>query len=122
MVIGVGAKRLKAALRAATAGTSACFTVDAGGAPVAVQSADTALIPASTEKLVTSAVALSVLGPDAHLETKVMAPKAPDGGTVDRLYLVGGGDPLLVTPAFQKNFDLDPMTRGNLMTSMAAFA
>ena len=122
IVDGVGAQKLQAALSAATAGTTACFLVDAGGAPLAQQSADAALIPASTEKLATSAVALSVLGPDSHLETKVVAAKAPDNGSVDRLYLVGGGDPLLVTPAGQAAFDQDPTTRGNTWTSMAAFA
>ncbi len=47
-------------------------------------------VPASTTKLVTAAAALSVLGPNARLETKVVA-----GAEGDGIVLVGGGDPTL---------------------------
>jgi D-alanyl-D-alanine carboxypeptidase/D-alanyl-D-alanine-endopeptidase (penicillin-binding protein 4) len=46
--------------------------------------------PASTQKLLTAASALLVLGPQAHLTTRVLA-SGPN------LYLVGGGDPTLTT-------------------------
>lgn len=52
-----------------------------GGAPT---------IPASTQKLLTAAAALLVLGPGTRLTTRVVA-SGPD------LYLVGGGDPTLTT-------------------------
>ena len=44
--------------------------------------------PASTQKLLTAAAALLVLGPEAHLTTRVLV-KGSD------VYLVGGGDPTL---------------------------
>jgi len=50
--------------------------------------ADGAYLPASTLKLLTTATALSVLGPDFRPRTQVVM----EG---DTLYLVGGGDPLL---------------------------
>ncbi|HEV2375711.1 MAG TPA: D-alanyl-D-alanine carboxypeptidase/D-alanyl-D-alanine-endopeptidase [Streptosporangiaceae bacterium] len=46
--------------------------------------------PASSEKLVTAAAALSVLGPQARFTTRVV-----DGGTAGSIVLVGGGDPSL---------------------------
>ncbi|KRC54023.1 MULTISPECIES: D-alanyl-D-alanine carboxypeptidase/D-alanyl-D-alanine-endopeptidase [unclassified Nocardioides] len=54
-------------------------------------------MPASTTKLVTSAVALFLLGPEHTFATStVLEP----GGTTPRLVLVGGGDPFLTrTPA-----------------------
>jgi D-alanyl-D-alanine carboxypeptidase/D-alanyl-D-alanine-endopeptidase (penicillin-binding protein 4) len=51
---------------------------------------DVPAIPASTEKLLTAAGALMVLGPTARLTTRVFASGAD-------LYLVGGGDPTLTT-------------------------
>ena len=45
-------------------------------------------MPASTQKLLTAAAALLVLGPTTRLTTRVLA-SGPD------LYLVGGGDPTL---------------------------
>ena len=58
----------------------------------------TALIPASTQKLLTAAAALDVLGPDFRYDTRSSPPAAPANGTVERLYLVGGGDPVLTHP------------------------
>jgi len=50
----------------------------------------TALVPASTAKLATAVAALSVLGADRRLVTKVVA-----GAVASQIVLVGGGDPTL---------------------------
>jgi D-alanyl-D-alanine carboxypeptidase/D-alanyl-D-alanine-endopeptidase (penicillin-binding protein 4) len=59
------------------------------GAAVTGQSADTLMTPASTMKLLTSAAALAVYGPDHRFTTRVVA------GTGSQIVLVGGGDPYL---------------------------
>ena len=122
LVDAVGAQRLQAELTAATAGLQTCFVVDEGGAPIAEQSADVPLVPASTQKLVTSAVALAVLGADTRLETRALAPAAPADGSVERLFLVGGGDPLLMTPEAQAQREEIPELRGSPTTSLATLA
>jgi D-alanyl-D-alanine carboxypeptidase/D-alanyl-D-alanine-endopeptidase (penicillin-binding protein 4) len=50
--------------------------------------------PASTAKLAVAVAALQVLGPDAHLTTRVVQGSGPS-----QLVLVGGGDPTLSGPA-----------------------
>lgn len=77
--------------------SGACLRVDWLGSTLASVRSDVALIPASASKLTTAAVALEVLGPEHSFETQVFAdPIAPTGST-QNLYLVGGGDPVLVT-------------------------
>jgi serine-type D-Ala-D-Ala carboxypeptidase/endopeptidase (penicillin-binding protein 4) len=122
IVDAVGAQRLQASLDAELGASSACFVVDEGGAPLAARSIDLPVIPASTQKLLTAAVALAVLGPDTRLATRAVAPKAPENGAIDKLWLVGGGDPLLVTPEFQLERDQIPELRGDTTTSLAALA
>lgn len=124
LVDAVGAQRLQAELDAAVAvgGVETCFVVTEGGAPLATHGTDLALIPASTQKLLTAAVALAVLGPDATLDTVAVAAKAPDGGTVEKLFLVGGGDPLVMTPEVQAAREQIPELRGTPTTSLAALA
>lgn len=62
------------------------------------QAADTAIIPASTNKLLTCAAALHLLGPMHRFTTSVVAlggrtPSTP--GAAPTIVLVGGGDPYL---------------------------
>jgi D-alanyl-D-alanine carboxypeptidase/D-alanyl-D-alanine-endopeptidase (penicillin-binding protein 4) len=59
-------------------------------------SADAAVPPASTAKLVTAAAALTALGPDAVFRTRTML--GPLSGTTRTVTLVGGGDPTLASP------------------------
>jgi len=58
---------------------------------------DTFCLPASTNKLVTGAAALSILGPKYRFTTMVKADSRPnDYGVINgNLYLIGGGDPHL---------------------------
>lgn len=75
--------------------------------PVAAASPDVPRIPASTMKLVTSAGALLALGPHHRFTTSLYA--APDsemrGDTlVGRVYLRGGGDPILSTAAYARRY------------------
>ncbi|HEY8215751.1 MAG TPA: D-alanyl-D-alanine carboxypeptidase/D-alanyl-D-alanine-endopeptidase [Acidimicrobiia bacterium] len=124
IVDAVGAQRLQGALDDAVAvgGIDSCFVVTEGGAPLALHGGDEPLIPASTQKLLTSAVALAVLGPNATLDTRAVAAEAPQGGTLPRLFLVGGGDPLLMTPEVQAEREQIPELRGTPTTSLASLA
>lgn len=56
-----------------------------------------ALNPASNVKLVTTAAALSLLGPEHRYPTSLAATEVKDGVIQGDLYLVGGGDPMFTT-------------------------
>lgn len=58
---------------------------------------DTPLNPASNVKLVTTAAALSLLGPEHRYPTRLAAEEVRDGVVMGDLYLIGGGDPMLTT-------------------------
>jgi len=75
-----------------------CVAVYEGDRPVLVRQPDRPLTPASTQKLLVAAVALSVLGPDFRFATKLVAAEPPRDGIAGGLWLVGSGDPLLSTP------------------------
>jgi D-alanyl-D-alanine carboxypeptidase/D-alanyl-D-alanine-endopeptidase (penicillin-binding protein 4) len=123
-VDAVGATHLQSALDTAVngSGSDACFTVLTAAGPVASRSADTPYLGASTQKLMTGAAALAVLGPDSTFTTRATAAGDPGTGTVDKLFLVGGGDPLLSTADFRAYLDSDPKTAGTPSTSMEALA
>jgi len=123
-VDAVGATRLQGELDAAVngSGSDACFTVLTAAGPVASRSADTPFLGASTQKLMTGAAALAVLGPDSTFTTRIVAPGEPASGAVDKLFLVGGGDPLLSTADFRAYLDSDPQTAGTPSTSMETLA
>ncbi len=72
------------------AGVEAQVVDVASGEVLFDQDGDTPSTPASTAKLLTAVAALSTLGPDATLETTVVA-----GATPGEVVLVGGGDPTL---------------------------
>lgn len=54
-------------------------------------------IPASTMKILTSAAALEVLGPDHRFVTRVVATEPLEGAAEPEIILVGSGDPLLAS-------------------------
>lgn len=104
----VGTQRLTAALAevvtpAALGPTGrACLVVTQGARTLASTSPAVAMTPASNMKLLTAAAALDRLGPTFRYTTTVRADGAAVAGVVTgNLYLVGGGDPVLRTPAYQ---------------------
>lgn len=93
----------------ATQPGTACLTVAASGRAVYARDADTTLVPASVEKLLTATVALEVLGPDHRFRTTVAAAAVPVDGVVDGdLWLVGGGDAILSTATYAARFRNQP--------------
>jgi len=78
--------------------SASCVLVTDGDTVVAAASPEAALAPASNTKLITASSALSLLGADTRLSTKVVTAAPPAAGVVTGdLVLVGGGDPLLST-------------------------
>ena len=77
---------------------NACFVVERGATVLAARNADMPLLPASTQKLLTAAAALTTLGPDFRFETKVAS--VSEGASLDRLWFVGAGDPVIRTAEY----------------------
>jgi serine-type D-Ala-D-Ala carboxypeptidase/endopeptidase (penicillin-binding protein 4) len=70
--------------------------------------------PASTTKLVTSAAALALLGPDATFTTRVVR-----GATPGSVVLVGGGDPVLAVQPYPAQDYPQPATLASLAAATA---
>ncbi len=87
----------------ATLPPSSCFVVSAGGDRLFSHQPDIPLIPASNMKILTAAAALQGLGRDYTYQTRVAAPALPDanGRLNGNLYVIGGGDPLLMTDVYR---------------------
>jgi serine-type D-Ala-D-Ala carboxypeptidase/endopeptidase (penicillin-binding protein 4) len=87
-------------------GASGAYVVDltAGkpGQGLFAAQPDTARLPASVQKLYTTATALLLFGPDASLSTRILGVGTLDGhgGWHGTLYLRGGGDPTFGTSSF----------------------
>jgi D-alanyl-D-alanine carboxypeptidase/D-alanyl-D-alanine-endopeptidase (penicillin-binding protein 4) len=99
----VADRRLTADLQGwvAQSSPSSCLVVRAGNRPLYGHNADTPLVGASTQKVVTAAALLLASGPDARLSTVAGTTAPPAAGVVaGDLFLVGGGDPLLATPGY----------------------
>jgi D-alanyl-D-alanine carboxypeptidase/D-alanyl-D-alanine-endopeptidase (penicillin-binding protein 4) len=96
-----------------------CIAVDGPTGPLARVGTATAYAPASTEKLLTGAAALQVLGPAHVFTTTVETTGAVSGAVLDgNLYLVGGGDPVLTTPAYRQKLASDPLTAAEPTTPL----
>lgn len=102
------------------AASHSCLVVDQAGHTLSSVAADQPLIPASNMKLLTAAAALDVLGPTYRYTTTVSALRAPVAGVVTGdLYLVGGGDPDLVTPQYEATLR-DPVPPTTSLPALAA--
>jgi serine-type D-Ala-D-Ala carboxypeptidase/endopeptidase (penicillin-binding protein 4) len=96
-------------------GASGLMVVDAETGEIACRKdANRQRSLASNMKLFTTSAALARLGPDARIATRVMSDGTLNENGVLRgsLYLQGGGDPALGTPAFYDRF------RGGLGTNL----
>lgn len=99
----IAANRLVSGLDSALAAApaDACLVVTDAKGVLFARNADLPLVPASTLKLVTAAVALDLWGPDHQFVTSTVAAGSTTEGRLDGdLYLVGGGDPVLGTAGF----------------------
>src|SRR4051794_7374873 len=122
VVDAVGAQHLQRALDQSFSGPGVCFLVQADGQVLASRNADTPLIGASTQKLLVAAASLATLTPDFTYETRVVAPAAPNAGGVDKVWLVGSGDPTLSTSPYAAFIQAKDKTRGDVTTSLEALA
>jgi D-alanyl-D-alanine carboxypeptidase/D-alanyl-D-alanine-endopeptidase (penicillin-binding protein 4) len=95
---------LSSQLDAVMDANNGCLVVQVGSKTIYSHNAGVPLDGASTQKLLIAAAALSRLGPDYRFVTKVVASSKPVDGAVANLWLVGGGDPVLATPAFAASF------------------
>ena len=96
-----------------------CLSVSVDGRPVTAHNADVAVIPASVHKLLVAAVATEVLGADRVFTTSVAALPAVEGRIDGDLYLVGGGDPLLVTDDYPIADDTYPEFNTSSLDALA---
>jgi D-alanyl-D-alanine carboxypeptidase/D-alanyl-D-alanine-endopeptidase (penicillin-binding protein 4) len=108
IVDAVGAQHLQSQIDAEVGTGQACVVVNAGAGDVASHNPTVPMTPASTQKLLTSLAALTTMGPDFKYETKAVATSEPANGTVQRLWLVGAGDPSLSTPDYAGMVDANP--------------
>ncbi|MBV6507281.1 MAG: hypothetical protein JJLCMIEE_00322 [Acidimicrobiales bacterium] len=113
----VGDQALRTDLDAIVASSPAdsCLSVQRSGETVIDHRSDSALVPASNQKLVTGAAALIQLGPDHVLTTDVSAATPPVNGVISGdLYFVGGGDPLLATDDYIAVFESQPQIHSDM--------
>jgi D-alanyl-D-alanine carboxypeptidase/D-alanyl-D-alanine-endopeptidase (penicillin-binding protein 4) len=89
-------------------GDTSCAAISVDGVPVGSVNENMSVVPASTVKLMTAAVALEVLGPDYTYDTTVRIPQVEDGVIDGDIYLVGGGDPLLTSDDYPIEDDSFP--------------
>jgi D-alanyl-D-alanine carboxypeptidase/D-alanyl-D-alanine-endopeptidase (penicillin-binding protein 4) len=77
---------------------ASCFVVRRNGSVLASRDVAAGLIPASTQKLLVGTAALAEMGTDFRFSTRLSA--SGGGSSVDRLWVVGSGDPVIRTSQF----------------------
>ncbi len=104
---GPACDRMKSLLTSGGGSASGLYVVDAeSGRALCASGAERSLPLASNTKLFTTATAISELGPEYRMTTKVFRDGQVDSRGVlhGSLYLQGGGDPTLGTPAFVNSY------------------
>lgn len=105
------------ATAAGTVPDGACATVDWEGERLLEIAPARSLVPASSMKVITAAVALEVLGPE-HRFTTAIHGSIDTAGTAPGIWLVGGGDPILHTVAYPAT-EKYPTFNGTSLESLA---
>ena len=97
--------------------TQGCVAIDWMGDRIGQLRSDSAYIPASATKMVVAAVALDILGPTFTFDTNVHG-TVDSNGIVQDLYLVGGGDPVLIRAEYPGT-EKYPTTSGTSLEALA---
>lgn len=113
---------LSGALMRAMGGLSGCLLVEDEDNTVFEHGSGSAFVPASSQKLLVAAAAVSRLGAEFRYETKVLATRPPDGGVLHDAWLVGGGDPFLATPEYISHVATKKRTAALPLTPMTTLA
>ncbi len=124
-VVAVGSTNLQRTLDELATGTQSCFRVDVDGlGTVAAGGSAPTVIPASTQKVLTAAGTLGALGPEFTFTTSAVGTAPPEGGVLDRIWLVGGGDPVLSTAEWTAKQAAEPEYGGltDSFTPLASLA
>jgi D-alanyl-D-alanine carboxypeptidase/D-alanyl-D-alanine-endopeptidase (penicillin-binding protein 4) len=103
----------------ATLDDTSCVSVSLDGIPVGAQNETIPVIPASNQKLLVAAAALDVLGADHRFTTEVRSVAPENGVVAGDLYLVGGGDPVLVSRAYPNENDRYPVFNATSLDRLA---
>ncbi len=86
-------------------GPASCLVVNEGDRTLHSTNAQISLVPASNQKILTTYAALSVFSPARTFQTHLASADPLQAGRITGdLYLVGGGDPFLVTDDFQAQY------------------
>ena len=83
------------------------YAIEAESGKVLAETNQLSLSPASTQKLMTTAVALSLLGADFRFETKILMVgkiDAASGALLGDLIISGGGDPAFYSEYFAEHY------------------
>ncbi len=97
--------------------TQSCVAVEWMGTRLGSLNPSKAMIPASATKVITAAVALEILKPEFTYTTKVLGALDANGTTAN-LFMVGGGDPLLVRNEYVAS-EKYPTTSGTSLEKLA---